>query len=125
MQHAWKLPRAHGHALILHLLWEYAGFSGSENGKSRFLQSTTKSLVGEVTCDAVRELGAEFGLNPWSGSMFWAAKGGSRVGSHVNSHSIDILVVPWVPKDLVCRTYDFMREVGHMQGLQVPFPHFF
>ena len=86
---------------------------------------TTKSLVGEVACDAERELGAGFGLNPWSGSMFWAARGESRVGSHVYSHSIDILVVPWVPNDLVCPAYDFMRAVGHMQGLQEPFSRFF
>ena len=50
---------------------------------------------------------------------------GSRVGSHVNSHSIDILVVPWVQKDLVNHTYDFMRALVHMQGLQEPFSHFY
>ena len=65
----------------------------------------------------------------WAQSMEWfhvlGSEGGSRVGSHVNSHSIDILVVPWVPKDLVCLAYDFMRAVGHMQGLQEPFSCFF
>src|SRR4051812_37417517 len=57
--------------------------------------------------------------------MFWAARGGSRVGSHVSSQSIDILVVPWVPNDLVCPAYDFMRAVGHMQGIHEPFSCFF
>src|SRR4051812_14503251 len=51
-------------------------FSGPENGRWRFLQSITKYLVAEVACDAERELGAGFGLNPWSGSMFWAVRGG-------------------------------------------------
>ena len=64
----------------------------------------------------------------WAQSMEWfhvlGSEGGSRVGSHVYSHSIDILVVPWVPNDLVCPAYDFMRAVGHMQGLQEPFSHF-
>src|SRR3954465_8636315 len=46
---------------------------------------------------------------------------GSRAGSHVYSHSIDILVVSWVPNDLVCPANDFIRAVGHMQGLQEPF----
>src|SRR4051812_22175923 len=84
-----------------------------------------KSLVGEVACYAERDLGVVFGLNPWSGSMLWAARGESRVGRHVNSHWIDILVVPWVPKDLVCLAYDFMRAVGHVQGLQELVSHFF
>jgi len=34
-----------------------------------------KSLVGEVPSDAERKLGAGFGLNTWSGSMVWAARG--------------------------------------------------
>src|SRR4051812_4063332 len=118
VQHAWKFPWAPRRALILHLLWENTGFSGSENGTSRLLQMTTKSLVGEVACDAKRELGAGFRLNPLSGSMFWAARGESRVGSHVNSHSIDILVVPWMPKDLVCLAYDIRRALDRMQGPQ-------
>src|SRR4051812_10881816 len=54
--------------------------------------STMKSLVGEVACDGERELGAGFGLNPWSGSMFWAARGGCRVGSHVYSDFPSMLV---------------------------------
>src|SRR4051812_940825 len=53
------------------------------------------------------------------------SEGGSRVGSHVYSQSIDILVVPWVPNDLVCPAYDFMRAVGHMQVLHETFSHFF
>ena len=57
--------------------------------------------------------------------MFWAARGEYRVGSHVNSQSIDSLVVPWVPKDLVCPAYDFMMAVDHMQGLRELFSRFF
>ena len=57
--------------------------------------------------------------------MFWEARGESRVGSHVNSHLLDILVVPWVPNKVVCLAYDIMRVVGHMQGLQEPFSRFF
>ena len=53
------------------------------------------------------------------------SEGESRVGSHVYSHSIDILVVPWVPNGEVCPAYDFMRAVGHMQGLQEPVSRFF
>ena len=58
-------------------------------------------------------LGSIHGVVPCSGQR----GGESRVGSHVNSHSIDILVVPWVRNDLVFLAYDFMRAVGHMQGL--------
>src|SRR4051812_44104156 len=57
----------------------------------------------------------------WAQSLEWfhvvVSERGSRVGSHVYSHSIDILVVPWVPNDLVCPAYDFMRAVVHIKGL--------
>src|SRR4051812_44797489 len=68
-------------------------------------------------------------LQVWDQSMEWfhvqGIEGESRVGSHVNSYSIDILVVPWVPKDLVCLAYDFMSAVGQMQGLQELFSHIY
>ena len=65
-------------------------------------------------------LGSIHGVVPCSGKL-----GVPRVDSHVNSHSMDILVVPWVPKNPVCLAYDFMRAVGHMQGLQDLFSHFY
>ena len=62
------------------------------------------------------ELGAGFGLNQHSGSMFWEVRGRSRVESHVNYYSIAIRGVRHVPKVPVYPAYDFMLVVGETQG---------
>ena len=109
----------------MHLLCRIASFLESVNGNSGFLHGTLECLVGEVAYNADRELGIGFGLNPHSGSMFWAVRGRSRVESHVKSYSIAIQGVRRVPKVPVCLAYDFMLVVGYTKGLLELVSYFF